>query len=159
LNRRHASAQGETLAVGLPRGAGLAVADAGVEPAIEQVRDKVEEALVFFEKKHRFGIIDTPQYEASVNPLRQKKAQLEALTTGVSDEDVYMFMVMLKQPLRHSDLFPLKRYSFNGHSFWGPQSSDALLSSLYGPDYKTIPDYERRNTRFSHVTWVDTPTP
>lgn len=120
---------------------------------------KIEEALVFFEKKHRFGIIDTPQYEASVNPLRQKKTELEALVAGLSDEDVYMFMVMLKQPLRHNELFPLKRYTFSGHSFWGPQSSDALLSSLYGPDYKTIPDYERRNTRFSQVTWVDTPTP
>src|SRR5712671_3484078 len=39
--RRHASAQGE---VSLRRGAtALAVADAGVEPAIEQVGDQVEE--------------------------------------------------------------------------------------------------------------------
>src|SRR5450755_4326736 len=39
--RRHASAQGETLRI---RGAtALAIADAGVEPAIEQIGDQVEQ--------------------------------------------------------------------------------------------------------------------
>jgi len=116
---------------------------------------KVEEALAFFEKKHRFGIMDTDVYETNANSLQEKKLHLQKMSSDVSKEDVYMFMVMLKHPLRHSDLFPLKRYTFDGHSFWGPQSSDALLSSLYGPGYKTIPDYEHRNTRFSQVNWVD----
>src|SRR4051812_28649874 len=41
--RRHASAAGETLRCRADAGAGLAIADAGVEPAIEQVGDQVEE--------------------------------------------------------------------------------------------------------------------
>lgn len=118
---------------------------------------KVEEALAFFEKKHRFGIIDSKQYEAQTQALQQTKAQIQSLPKEASAGDVYMFMVMLKRSLRPSDIFPLKRYTFNGHSFWGPQSSEALLSSLYGPDYKTIPAYELRNTRFSEVSWVTTP--
>lgn len=114
---------------------------------------KVNEALAFFEKKHRFGIIDTAQHDAQVTALLQKKKIIEEGAGGVCEEDVYMFMVMLKHALRYSDIFPLKRYTFNGHSLWGPQSSEALLSSLYGPDYKTIPAYEHRNTRFCKVTW------
>lgn len=120
---------------------------------------KVQEALAFFEKKHRFGILDKATHDAHVTPLLQKKqdlaARAEAADHGLSQEEVFMFMVMLKHPLRHGDLFPLKRYTFNGHSLWGPQSSEALLSALYGPDYKTIPAYAQRNTRFSQVRWVD----
>jgi lipopolysaccharide cholinephosphotransferase len=115
---------------------------------------KVTEALAFFEKKRRFGIVNDDQYDAQVQPLLQKKSDLEARNPSGNQNEVYMFMVMLKQALLPSDIFPLKRYHLDGHSFWGPQSSDALLSSLYGPDYKTIPDYEQRNTRFSEVHWV-----
>lgn len=114
---------------------------------------KIDEALAFFEKKHRFGIMETAQHDIHVDALLAQKNNLPE--AAPCDEDVFMFMVMLKQPLRPSDIFPLKRYTFNGHSFWGPQSSEALLSSLYGSDYKTIPAYEHRNTRFSKVGWVD----
>lgn len=116
---------------------------------------KADEALAFFEKKHRFGIIDAAQYKVNVDAIFEKKKSLEQMAAKPSDEQVYMFMVMLKNPMRESDIFPLKRYTFNGHSFWGPQSSEALLSSLYGDGYKTIPAYEQRHTRFSKVSWTN----
>lgn len=116
---------------------------------------KIDEALAFFEKKHRFGIIDTAQHDTHVQALRAQKKKLSEAVHDACDEDVFMFMVMLKHALQPGDIFPLRRYTLNGHSFWGPQSSEALLSSLYGPDYKTIPPYELRNTRFSQVSWVD----
>lgn len=115
---------------------------------------KVNEALAFFDKKHRFGILTGEEYTDQVDPLLQKKHALEALSAVGAQDDVYMFMVMLKQALRPDEIFPLKRYTLDGHSFWGPQSSDALLSSLYGSDYRNIPAYEQRNTRFSEVRWV-----
>ncbi len=116
---------------------------------------KVSEALIFFEKKRRFGIINEDQYDVQVKSLLEKKIALEARNASGIQNDVYMFMVMLKQALQSDEIFPLKRYNLDGHSFWGPQSSDALLSSLYGHDYKTIPDYKHRNTRFSEVHWVN----
>lgn len=117
---------------------------------------KVDEALAFFEKKYRFGIIDEALYDLNVQALLQKRRELGPPSPKDGDE-VYMFMVMLKHHLRPSDIFPLKTYTLNGHTFWGPQSSEALLSSLYGPDYKTIPAYEQRNTRFSEVSWITPP--
>ena len=116
---------------------------------------KITEALTFFEKKRQLGIIEEAHYQANVLPLQQKKARLEARSSADKQGEVYMFMVMLKHALRHEEIFPLKRYTLDGHSFWGPQSSESLLSSLYGSDYKTIPDYEKRNTRFSEVSWVN----
>lgn len=115
---------------------------------------KTTEALAFFDKKRRFGIIDDAQYQAQVAPLQQKRQALEAQPSDPATGDVYMFMVMLKHALKPQDIFPLKRYTLDGLSLWGPQSSDALLSSLYGPGYQTIPAYEQRNTRFSQVRWV-----
>ena len=116
---------------------------------------KITEALSFFEKKRQLGIIEEAHYQANVLPLQQKKARLEARSSSDKQGEVYMFMVMLKHALRHEEIFPLKRYTLDGHSFWGPQSSESLLSSLYGSEYKTIPDYEKRNTRFSEVSWVN----
>ncbi len=115
---------------------------------------KVSEALAFFEKKRRFGIINDDQYDLHIQPLLRKKAALEVQNASRKQDDVYMFMVMLQHAMQPSDIFPLKRYNLNGHSFWGPQSSDALLSSLYGPNFKTIPDYKLRNTRFREVHWI-----
>lgn len=115
---------------------------------------KVSEALTFFEKKRKFGIISNDQYDVQVNPLLQKKAALEARKPSHNHNKVYMFMVMLKNALNQNDIFPLKSYLFNDHIFWGPQSSDAILTSLYGSNYKTIPDYELRNTRFRQVNWI-----
>ena len=115
---------------------------------------KISEALAFFEKKFRFNIITHEQYAAQTQELLDRKQELESLNPTAGLNDVYMFMVMLKNALRPESIFPLKRYTLDGHSFWGPQSSDALLSALYGPGYKTIPAYEHRNTRFSEVRWV-----
>lgn len=118
---------------------------------------KVSEALAFFARKLRFGIIDEAKYKLETEPLYRRKHELEnacAPTIKNSSEDVYMFMVMLRNPIKTNDLFPLERYTLEGHFFWGPSSSEALLSSLYGVDYKIIPEYENRNTRFSEVYWV-----
>ena len=118
---------------------------------------KIEEALCFFEKKYHFGIINYLQYSTHVEDLQRKKTQLQGLPQYVGEDNAYMSMVMLKQPLRPIDVFPLKRYTLEGHSFWGPQSSEALLISLYGPDYKTIPAFEERKTRYSEVQWSTVP--
>ena len=118
---------------------------------------KISEALKYFERKHEFGIISSPMYNQEVKLLQQKKSNLEAQPFEGYDDDVYMFMVMLKRPLSTKDIFPLMRYTFEGHGFYGPQSSDALLSSLYGEDYKRIPEFEQRNTRFSRVSFFSKP--
>lgn len=118
---------------------------------------KVKEALAYFARKLRFGIIDEVKYNSETQPLQRRKNELEkAYSQSKKDnsEDVYMFMVMLKSPIKTNDLFPLERYTLEGHVFWGPSSSEALLSSLYGVDYKIIPEFENRNTRFSEVYWV-----
>lgn len=121
---------------------------------------KASEALAFFARKFRAGIIDELKYKSEIQfILEQQKTQEKnnSPVESLSKEDVYMFMVMLKKPLRNQDLFPLVRYNFEGHNFWGPKSSSALLTSLYGANYKNIPEYEQRNTRFSSVVFSDKP--
>lgn len=116
---------------------------------------KNEEAIAFFERKRDFGIIDQETFDRWVNPLRQERKKLLAneATNGASST-VYMFMVMLKRALHPHEIFPLKRYSFENFEFWGPQSSDAVLSSLYGETFKNIPKYTERKTRFSKVDFL-----
>lgn len=114
---------------------------------------KTIEALKFFEKKHNFGLIDDVQYKNQLRALLQKKLELEGRAAATDIRDVYMFMVMLKTSLSPEDIFPLRRYSLEGKNFWGPQSSDAVLTSLYGPLYREIPNFAERRSRFSEVRW------
>ena len=45
--------------------------------------------------------------------------------------------------MKYSDVFPLKRYSFENVSFWGPNNADAILKQFYG-DYMQLPPEKNR---------------
>ena len=111
---------------------------------------KIYEAKKFFERKRNSGIINLDKYNSEIDLLKAREVELHRIEKIINDRNVYMFMVMLKRPLSENEIFPLKRYSFEGKLFWGPNSYDALLTSLYG-NYKIVPEYEKRSTRFSHV--------
>ncbi|MBF9024380.1 hypothetical protein HKCCD6035_02345 [Rhodobacterales bacterium HKCCD6035] len=123
----------------------------------EVVLYKINEAMAFFSRKFQSGIIDIETYQSQIQKLNAQKNNFKKLRSediGIDNHDVFMFMVMLNKPLKYNELFPLKRYLFEGHCFWGPSSSHALLSSLYGPNYKKIPEYSERKSRLSEVHWI-----
>jgi len=121
--------------------------------ANEIKRYKIKEALQFFKRKLDFGIISEKFYQKSTGQLEIQLIEAEREASSASNrEAVYMFMLMLKEPLLPEHIFPLKKYTFENEKFWGPASSDVLLRSLYG-DYHTIPEYEDRRTRISKITF------
>ena len=68
-------------------------------------------------------------------------------------DEVYYFVILMKL-IKPEQLFPLKRYKFENHEFWGPNDSDALLTQAYG-DYMSIPEYDDRRPHYSNVSYTD----
>ncbi len=42
------------------------------------------------------------------------------------------------------DVFPLKKYTFEGNQYWGPKAADKNLTRQYGNDYMTPPPEDKR---------------
>ena len=50
----------------------------------------------------------------------------------------------------YNDVFPLKRYEFEGVVFFGPNNYDAVLKAAFG-DYLKLPDYEKRLPHYDSI--------
>ena len=47
----------------------------------------------------------------------------------------------------YDEIFPLKEYVFEAHSFFGPNDANAYLTQLYGENYMTPPPIEKREQK------------
>lgn len=61
---------------------------------------------------------------------------------------------VIEAMFERKDVFPLKKYVFEGVEVLGPQNPDGVLKSLYG-NYMQIPPYEKRKPHFSKVDFGD----
>jgi lipopolysaccharide cholinephosphotransferase len=114
---------------------------------------KIEEAKIFFKKKFEFGIISEAFYSDNITRLDKELEQAIINREKVADKSMlYSFIFGLKKSLLHEQIFPLKRYRFEGVDFWGPSDSNAFLESTYG-NYLEIPSYEKRKGHFDKVVF------
>ena len=67
--------------------------------------------------------------------------------------DVYTFSIV---PSRYylQDLFPLKKYEFEGTCFYGPNNPGPFLTCCYG-DYMQLPPVEQRRVHSIDVTFLE----
>ena len=67
-----------------------------------------------------------------------------------NDEDMIGFISVFNDSMLKKDVFPLKKYDFEGTYFWGPQNADILLKKCYG-NYMQLPPVEKRHPHYSLV--------
>lgn len=114
---------------------------------------KIEEAIAFYQRKLEVGLIDQPAHDKEVEALESRRKELLGGQYGKEDSmEVFAFMIALRRPFAIDEVLPLKDYVFEGVSFKGPASSDAVLTSSYG-DYQTLPDYPDRKSHYKKVTF------
>lgn len=51
----------------------------------------------------------------------------------------------------YDEIFPLKEYVFEAHSFFGPNDANAYLTQLYGENYMTPPPIENREQKHAAI--------
>lgn len=110
----------------------------------------IKENLNFYYRKFNSGLIKRRILTNNILRLFLKYIQ-ESIRSYFSNnnDEVYSFVIMLKC-IEINSIFPLKKYKFEKHEFFGPNDADAILTTAYG-DYMKIPEYENRKP---HYAWV-----
>lgn len=109
------------------------------------------QAMEYFNRVYHLGIIDDKKYQERTSEL-QVLIDKERLASAESnnEEIVYSFPDNKPNYFRLEELFPLKRYEFEGTYFMGPNNPDAMLRRSHG-DYMTLPPEEKRKPHYSMV--------
>ncbi len=119
-----------------------------------QIRDYLhEEEVVFLLRKFKCGFISEHECFNYIKNISYEKYDNKCGKPGLylPDEDVFMFMVLFKEPLKKSSVLPLrKELTFEGEQFFVPNDYHAVLKSFYG-DYMTLPKEESRIPHYKNV--------
>lgn len=75
----------------------------------------------------------------------------EVIKSKFSKKNTEGYCFVLNVPfIKKADVFPLKKYDFEGRKLNGPKNYDRMLKLLYG-EYLKIPNYNKRRAHYSKV--------
>lgn len=109
---------------------------------------RLKEHIAYLERKKSKGFICESEFESKLEELSRKIATLDLSET----EGGWTYLSVFIDCFDEDDLFPLKRYEFEGVSFYGPNKAAAQLTKCYG-DYMTLPPIDRRVPHYSKVVF------
>jgi len=116
---------------------------------------KIQEAISFFEKKSKFGIISQIEFIEKYKQLKEELGQSQLTETSAEDKsEVFMFMLFFKHGISPNSIFPLKKYKFENVEFFGPYDHHELLTSTYGK-YMEVPNFVNRKPHFLKVSFLE----
>ena len=107
-----------------------------------------QEKVLYLKRKRDKGIMTLEEYNIAISEL-----QPSIVSNKNSAEEVYAFISLDGDYLRIDEVFPLRRYSFEGTFFWGPNQYDSFLRRCYG-DYLTLPPKDKRVPHYSAVRFI-----
>lgn len=114
------------------------------------------EHIQFLVRKHTVGLIEEEEYIRKFNLWTKEYVRVleEEEKQPLAEEDkVYGFVVFIDY-FELDEIWPLKRYEFEGNLFWGPNNYDAILKRTYG-NYMELPQYEKRLPHYDEVEFCD----
>lgn len=109
------------------------------------------ENIEFLVRKLDSGTMDRAVYLQKLeSAVRAYAAELERRERG--EGEIYGFLIYgFHAP--EDWIFPLKKYSFAGREYWGPNNADAILTQYYR-DYMTLPAPEKRRPHYDAVDFL-----
>ena len=84
--------------------------------------------------------------------LKEEEERLSSVDLE-HDDNMIGFISVFNDSMLFEDIFPLKKYEFEGTYFWGPQNADKLLTRCYG-NYMALPPEEKRHPHYSSVNFI-----
>lgn len=112
---------------------------------------RLDQAISYIDRRKKLGFITEEEYEKKKEIfLREfKEREAQEKQTKASEKEILAYPFTYgKQEI--NDVFPLKKYKFEGVEFLGPNNYHPLLASEYG-DYMQLPPEEDRHPHFSKV--------
>lgn len=106
---------------------------------------RLDEALRYIERRRQLGFISEDDY------LIRRRSYYERYRTDKSDSTrLIVAYPFYGGKYYYEEAFPLRKYSFEGCDFFGPNCADSVLETTYG-DYMTLPDEKERVPHYSDV--------
>ena len=106
--------------------------------------------LNYQKRIYKSGLISLKKYIFNKIKLYPKILKAKFNSIGIKNKDNIYFFVIVFHDMKYNDIFPLKKYRFEGNDFWGPSNYNVFLKKVYG-NYMDIPPYKQR---LSHYDWV-----
>jgi lipopolysaccharide cholinephosphotransferase len=121
-------------------------------PENEEALFKAKANLAYIERRLKHDLISFDDYNnRKSNILNIIKEEEDKVKNGYgSRELMYCFIKSYNDKMKKEELFPLKRYEFEGELFYGPNNYDILLKRCYG-DYMSLPPEEKRVPKNSNI--------
>lgn len=114
---------------------------------------KEQEAIKFFERKLKGGIINKKEFESSVEGISLMYNGKEKKMQSYSNKDIYAFVVKQKKPIFAEDIFPLKKYKFEDIELLGPNHPKEVLECSFN-DIDKLPDFHERKPHLKEVQFI-----
>lgn len=107
----------------------------------------------YISRRKQKGLISEEEYEKRVQKLKERQSFVESMNEK-SNSEVYNLVPIYKCHYMKADcIWPLKKYEFEGHYFYGPKSGEMILTDIYG-EYMKLPPKEKRRCHYSSVTFL-----
>ena len=112
--------------------------------------------LEYLDRKKKHNLISDQEYKERTSKLKEKeKIEESVIASGNYDKSgIWAFHIIYNDRLTNEELFPLKKYDFEGELFYGPNNADVLLKRCYG-DYMKLPPEEKRVPHYGNVKFID----
>ena len=111
-----------------------------------------KEGIEFLVRKKCAGLLSQKAYQTKFDEWTTDYAHL--LNSPRNDDTDVIAFVAFFDYQKYETIFPLKKYSFEGMSFWGPNNSHEFLSVAYG-EYMMPPPYEKRLPHYDNVVFCE----
>lgn len=112
--------------------------------------------VAYLRRKVDKNIMTEEDFEQKMESIMTQLVKEEERVSKIDlehDEDMVGFISVFNDSMLFDDIFPLKKYDFEGTYFWGPQNADKLLTSCYG-DYMKLPPVDKRHPHYSSVEFL-----
>lgn len=120
-------------------------------PAKNFAKFRFEQAIEYLERRKSLGFITDAE-------LEQRKAAYAKRKLDDEKKDFHGAEEIFATPLNNAyrfidDVLPLKKYTFEDTSFYGPANAENCLKLVYG-DWKALPPVEKRIPHYSSVIFT-----
>lgn len=115
----------------------------------EEKKFRIFHHIEYLKRKYIKGLITYSEYNNKIKKILSESPYRDSNATALG-LPVYMFPSIYDDRIYPEELFPLKKYKFNGIEFLGPNNAGAFLSRCYG-DYMALPPFEKRIPHYSKV--------
>ena len=122
----------------------------------EEALYRTEEYIKYLDRRKKFNFVDQDYYNEKMEKLQPAFLEAKKKYESFHGESREIYAALCNSGVRlyPDEVFPLKKYEFEGEYFFGPNNSDVFLRMCFG-DYMQLPPVEKRKSHYSSVEFLE----